>query len=118
STDSAPHGLLTRGEDAWSVLSRIRSAFACASGQRIRKDAKLCFLPEPAFVKTCGRRLRYGALAPTPEQLRTDDAEPWESMTFAHSGVPHPLRFKRRQNIMWRTTGAGQILQLIVIAPL
>jgi hypothetical protein len=27
-------------------------------------------------------------------------------------------RFKRRQNMMWRTTGVGQILQLIVIAPL
>lgn len=39
-------------------------------------------------------------------------------MTFAHSGVAHPLRFKRRQNIMWRTTGVEQILQLIVIAPL
>src|ERR1700728_3666391 len=117
-TDSAPHHLLTRGEDAWSALSRIRSAFPCADGQRIRKDAKLCFLPDPALVKTCGRRLRYGALAPTPAQLRPDDAEPWQSMTFAHSGVCHPLRFKRRQHMMWRTTGVEQILQLIVIAPL
>jgi hypothetical protein len=39
-------------------------------------------------------------------------------MTFAHSGVSHPLRFKRRQHMMWRTTGVAQILQLIVIAPL
>ena len=39
-------------------------------------------------------------------------------MTFAHSGVSHPLRFKRRQHMMWRTTGVEQILQLIVIAPL
>jgi hypothetical protein len=39
-------------------------------------------------------------------------------MTFAHSGISHPLRFKRRQNMMWRTAGVEQILQLIVIAPL
>jgi hypothetical protein len=99
-----------------TVLKQIPPRTVCIG--RIRKDAKLCFLPDPALVKTCGRRLRYGALAPTPEQFRTDDAEPWETMTFAHSGVSHPLRFKRRQNMMWRTSGAEQILQLIVIAPL
>lgn len=99
-----------------TVLKKIPPRTVCIG--RIRKDAKLCFLPDPALVKTCGRRLRYGALSPTPEQLRTDDAEPWETMTFAHSGVSHPLRFKRRQNMMWRTTGVEQVLQLIVIAPL
>jgi hypothetical protein len=30
----------------------------------------------------------------------------------------HQLRFKRRQNIMWRSAGAQQTLQLLVIAPL
>jgi hypothetical protein len=99
-----------------TVLKQIPPRTICIG--RIRKDAKLCFPPDPALLKTRGRRLRYGALAPTPEQFRIDDAEPWESMTFAHSGVSHPLRFKRRQNMMWRTTGVGQILQLIVIAPL
>jgi hypothetical protein len=39
-------------------------------------------------------------------------------MTFTHSGVTHQLRFKRRQNLMWRTAGVQQILQLVVIAPL
>jgi DDE superfamily endonuclease len=99
-----------------TVLKKMPARTICIG--RIRKDAKLCFLPDPALVKTRGRRLRYGALAPTPEQLRIDDAEPWESMAFAHSGVSHPLRFKRQQHMMWRTTGAEQILQLIVIAPL
>jgi hypothetical protein len=69
-------------------------------------------------MKTRGRRLRYGALAPTPEQLRTDDSVPWETMTFAHSGIDHPLRYKRLPNVLWRTAGVDQILQLIVIAPL
>ena len=99
-----------------TVLKQIPLRTICIG--RIRKDAKLCFLPQPDLMKSRGRRLRYGAAAPTPEQLRTDDSEPWETMTFAHSGVSHPLRFKHRQNMMWRTTGAEQILQLIVIAPL
>jgi hypothetical protein len=99
-----------------TVLKQIPPRTVCIG--RIRKDARLCFTPDPATVKTRGRRLRYGALAPTPEQLRTNDSEPWSSMTFVHSGVSHPLRFKRLQHLMWRTTGVQHLLQLIVIAPL
>jgi len=85
---------------------------------RIRKDAKLCFTPDPALRKTLGRRLCYGAPAPTPEQFRIDDSQPWLTMTFVHSGVDHALRYKLIPNLMWRTAGAHQILQLVVIAPL
>ena len=99
-----------------TVLKQIPPRTICIG--RIRKDAKLCFQPDPDLMKARGRRLRYGALAPTPEQFRINDAEPWESMTFAHSGVSHRLRFKRRQHMMWRTTGVEQLLQLVVIAPL
>jgi DDE superfamily endonuclease len=99
-----------------TVLQQIPPHTVCIG--RIRKDAKLCFPPDPAQMKTCGRRRRYGAVAPTPEQLRTDESEPWETMTFRHSGVTHALRFKRRQNLLWRTAGAQQTLQLVVIAPL
>ena len=69
-------------------------------------------------MKARGRRLRYGATAPTPEQFRTDESVPWQTMTFTHSGIAHQLRYKRRQNMMWRNAGAQQILQLVVIAPL
>ena len=99
-----------------TVLKKIPPRTVCIG--RIRKDAKLCFTPSPAERKTLGRVLRYGASAPTPEQLRADDSQPWETIEFAHSGLTHPLRFKRLQNIMWRTAGAHQTLQLIVIAPL
>jgi len=99
-----------------TMLKKIPPRTTCIG--RIRKDAKLCFTPDPALRKALGRRLRYGAPAPTPEQLRSDDSLPWQTMTFTHSGVVHQLRFKRLQNIMWRTAGAQQILQLIVIAPL
>ena len=84
---------------------------------RLRHDAHLLFRPEPATQKARGRRLRYGPPAPTPEQVRTDDS-PWETLTLQHNGIPHALRFKRRTGLMWRSAGAHQFLQLIVIAPL
>lgn len=99
-----------------TVLKKMPPRTVCIG--RIRKDAKLCFVPDPTLRKTKGRILRYGAPAPTPEQLRIDDSQAWQTMTFAHSGIAHPLRFKLLQNVMWRAAGAHQILQLIVIAPL
>ena len=85
---------------------------------RLRKDAKLYRMPEPAPGKSTGRPRRYGVRAPTPEQLRTDATTPWETITFAHSGVSHALRFKRIPNLLWRAAGVDKLLQLIVIAPL
>ena len=99
-----------------TVLKNIPPHTTCIG--RIRKDAYLSFLPDPALLKPRGRRLRYGADAPTPDQFRTDDSQPWQTMSFTHSGVTHPLRYKLRKNLLWRTAGVGQILQLIVIAPL
>lgn len=85
---------------------------------RIRKDAKLYCIPAPAPGKSTGRPRRYGVRAPTPEQLRTDVTTPWQTITFAHSGVSHALRFKQISNLLWRAAGVDQLLQLIVIAPL
>jgi len=85
---------------------------------RIRKDAKLYSPPDPTLMKKTGRRLLYGVAAPTPDQLRTDDSEPWQTMIFTHGGVEHRLRYKLRQKMMWRSAGAKHKLQLVVIAPL
>jgi hypothetical protein len=98
-----------------TVLKSIPSRTTCIG--RIRKDAHLSLMPDPALMKARGRRLRYGADAPTPDQVRTDDSV-WQTMTFVHAGVSHQLRYKRRQKLLWRTAGGGRILQLIVIAPL
>lgn len=99
-----------------TVLKNIPPHTTCIG--RIRKDAHLSLLPDPAQRKTYGRRLRYGADAPTPDELRTNDSEPWQTITLQHSGVTHPLRYKLLKNLLWRTAGVGQLLQLIVIAPL
>jgi hypothetical protein len=84
---------------------------------RLRQDARLLLQPDSPKQKARGRRPTYGLPAPTPEQVRTDDS-PWQTFTFNHQGVSHQLRFKRRTGLMWRTAGAHQTLQLIVIAPL
>lgn len=99
-----------------TVLKHMPPRTTCIG--RIRKDAKLYFQPDPAHRKPRGRRLCYGAPAPTPEQLRTDESQPWQTMTFTHSGVSHSLRYKRSHPLLWRTAGVKQLLQLIVIAPL
>jgi hypothetical protein len=99
-----------------TVLKQIPPHTTCIG--RVRKDARLGFTPDPALLKARGRRLRYGAVAPTPEQFRTDDSEPWQTMAFTHSGVAHQLRYKCRRNMMWRNAGAQQTLQLVIIAPL
>jgi hypothetical protein len=99
-----------------TVLRNIPPHTTCIG--RIRKDAHLCFIPDPFLMKARGRRLRYGADAPTPEQFRTDESEPWQTIPFTHSGIAHQLRYKLRRNMMWRTAGVGQTLQLVIIAPL
>lgn len=86
---------------------------------RVRKDAKLYFPPAPSTaVPHRGRPLRYGAPAPTPEQLRTDDTQPWTTVDISISGAPHQMRAKCLRPVLWRTAGLAHVLQLVVIAPL
>jgi hypothetical protein len=86
---------------------------------RIRKDAKLyCLPPDPHAPKTRGRPRHYGAPAPTPEQLRTDESVPWRVVPISIAGVSHQMRVKVRQDLLWRTAGLLHTLQLVVIAPL
>jgi len=83
---------------------------------RIRKDAKLHYLPEQQ-PPAQGRRRCYGADAPTPEQLRTDNTVPWIPITVFAGGATRELRAKRLGPLRWRTAGEHVDLQLVVIAP-
>lgn len=85
---------------------------------RLRKDAKLCY---PAALRPdakLGRRAVYGASAPTPEQLRADEAVAWETVPVFAAGVQHQCRVKTLTGLLWRTSGAQRPLKLVVIAPL
>jgi DDE superfamily endonuclease len=86
---------------------------------RIRKDAKLYFVPsDPPPSPGRGRPRRYGRIAPTPEQLRVDDTIPWQTVPVCIAGVAHSMRVKVQSNLLWRTAGLEHTLQLVVIAPL
>jgi hypothetical protein len=86
---------------------------------RIRKDAKLYFTPLPTEAPNKrGRPRHYGALAPTPEAVRTDDSIPWQTVPVSISGTTHQMKVKVCSDRLWRTAGLQHTLQLIVIAPL
>lgn len=97
-----------------TLLKRIPPRTTCIG--RLRKDARLYF--PPLHNPARGRRLSYGEPAPTPEQLRTDDAYPWQRLSVTHSGVSFAIRFKSLSPVLWRTAGAKLRLQIVVIAPL
>lgn len=84
---------------------------------RTRSDAKL-YLPYDSTGDTRpGRNRRYGDLAPTPEQLRTDDSTQWQHIAATISGSQRTLRVKTLGPVLWKTAGYQTPLRLIVIAP-
>lgn len=81
---------------------------------RIRKDAKLFFLPEP---NAKGRKRVYGPQAPTPEAVRQDPAIPWQEVPVYAAGKTHTVRIKTIAPL--RSPIAGKTdLRLIAIEPL
>jgi len=85
---------------------------------RVRKDAKLHYPATAEERKSTGRRLLYGALAPTPEQLRQDQTVAWDTVSVFAAGQQHQCRVKTLSGLLWRTAGATLPLKLVVIAPL
>ena len=85
---------------------------------RVRKDAQLHYPATDAERRQTGRRLLYGALAPTPEQLRQDETAAWETVSVLAAGQQHQCRVKTLSGLLWRTAGASLPLKLVVIAPL
>jgi hypothetical protein len=84
---------------------------------RIRQDAKLYHLPEPSQGRP-GRNRVYGQRAPTPEQLRQNDAVPWTRVEVFAAGKTHQFKIKTLSPLRWRAAGKAHDLRLIVIAPL
>jgi hypothetical protein len=83
---------------------------------RIRSDARLYTMPQ--VRPGVGRKKTYGALAPTPEQVRTNDEIPWAKVTAFAAGKTHEFKIKTISGLRWRTAGKTSPLRLLVIAPL
>ncbi len=83
---------------------------------RVRRDTQL-YAPCSA-LKRHGRPRRYGTALPTPEQLRTDESVPWQSVPVHAVNTEHQMRFKVMRPVMARISGVAAPVQIIVIAPL
>ena len=72
---------------------------------RVRKDAKLYYPAAASPAGKLGRHALYGAVAPTPEQLRTDESTAWETLSVFAAGAQHQCRVKTLTGLLWRTSG-------------
>lgn len=84
---------------------------------RVRKDTCLHFVPELGAGRGRGRKRIYGQVAPTPDELRTDESVPWQSVRVHAAGRTHKMRIKTLEPVRWRAVG-GRDLRVVVIAPL
>lgn len=78
---------------------------------RARKDARLCH-PPPS-----GSRCRYGSTLFTPEDVRKDNAVPWQHSSVFYAGALRQVRYKEQTHVLWRRGSGTRSLRLIVIAP-
>lgn len=85
---------------------------------RMRKDAVLHHPPAAKPAGSNGRRPVYGAQAPTPDELRTDESIPWSEVEAYAAGKRHSFRIKTLGPVLWRKAGAKLPVRIVVIAPL
>jgi hypothetical protein len=78
---------------------------------RARKDAVLC-ARAPA-----GSRRFYALQTVTPEQVRQDEAQRWQTAKVWYGGKRRTVRFKERAVVYWRGGGGRRPLRLLVVAP-
>jgi hypothetical protein len=86
---------------------------------RLRHDACLYRLPAAEDQPTGkGRKKSYGKRAPTPEEIRKDEAIPWQRVPIFAAGRMHEFKVKLVSPLLWKPAGADKPLTLVVIAPL
>jgi hypothetical protein len=118
--DTRQRQLLVSGDGSYTnrtVLQQLpaRTTFI----GRIRKDAKLFWaLPPASATRSGGRPRRYGAPAPTPEQVLHDDALPVTQVRCFAAGQVRHIPVKVVRTVYWRKAGADLPLLLLVIKPL
>jgi hypothetical protein len=79
---------------------------------RARKDARLCFVAPP------GSRRGYAAEIFTPEQVRQDEARPWQLAKVYFGGQWREVCYKEVQGVRWRRGTGPRPWRLLVVAPL
>jgi hypothetical protein len=118
--DTRQRQLLVSGDGSYTnrtVLQQLpeRTTFI----GRIRKDAKLFLaLPAANATRSGGRPRRYGAPAPTPQQVLQDDTVPVVKVRCFAAGEIRDIPVKVVGTVYWRKAGADMPLLLVVIKPL
>ena len=116
-TPAARH-LIFAGDGSYTNKTILRGMPAGSTYiGRSRKDMVVHY-PPVAVAGANGRPLRYGALAPTPDELREDKNVSWQSVTAFAAGKRHDFRVKTIDPVLWRKAGADLLLRVMVIAPL
>jgi hypothetical protein len=82
---------------------------------RARKDAKLYF--QPTEESSRGRHRVYGAPAPRPEELASDQQTPWTELYLKAHGRKIRFRYKSLGELKSRTAGGAHTLRMITVAP-
>jgi hypothetical protein len=87
---------------------------------RVRKNIRLYGPVKTDDAKNTGRgrKISYGPLLPTPEQLRQDPNVPWEKCNIFAAGKKHQLNYKTIDQVCWRSCTGTRPMRLIVIRPL
>jgi hypothetical protein len=78
---------------------------------RCRKDAVLCTKAQPEEGKRFYSRRKF-----TPDALRQDESQPWQTATVRTGGREHPIRYKQLP-VYWQGGAGRRELRIIVIAP-
>lgn len=78
---------------------------------RARKDAVLC------WGAGSGSRRFYGTEKFTPEQVRQDEALPWQQTKVFYGGKWRKVRYKEVAVVYWQGGGGRCPLRLLVVAP-
>jgi hypothetical protein len=118
--DTRQRQLLVSGDGSYTnrpVLQNLpeRTTFI----GRIRKDAKLFWtLPPLTATRSGGRPRRYGAPAPTPEQVLHDDTVPVVKVRCFAAGQVREIPVKVVRTVYWRKAGPDMPLLSVVIKPL
>jgi hypothetical protein len=117
--DTRQRQLLVSGDGSYTnrtVLRQLpeRTTFI----GRIRKDAKLSLALPLSATRSGGRPRRYGALAPTPDQVLHDDTVAVVKVRCFAAGAVREIPVKILSTVYWRKAGPDMPLLLVVIKPL
>jgi len=85
---------------------------------RARGDITLFLPPTEEELAGMGRRRKYGARLPKPDEIRASDAYPWQQARIFGAGRPHDVRYKAVPRVLWRSGARAKPLRLLIIAPL